>query len=318
MSKGTPNSLCEALQNRQNLGEWLEWLRDSGSEAAINTRRFLNYAVDCLTIGEKQKFLKKIKRNKKTSSSDQIFETIFELVAHQFFKQFEIQCDYEPKIDGKTPDLTCQISGIEYVIDVFVTYSPSKTVKNVGPGLISSLDTDKPDESRSKKIADKIEEKVKNYTVLKRPILLFIGLGDNNILSIDSIEQALYGIHISEYLEKHHFPKDFHFEKRRGRCLLSPGLEPMHKELSAVIVCDWFDTLNSHDRGKRLNSVVLHHFDPLQPLPPQVFSPFQDVCWKKTGERNWVPSTYSERNWVAKFTEANTFAFGRYTADEPW
>ena len=309
-----PHSFCEVLQNRQDLNEWLRWLRDGGSDAADSTQRFLDYAADCLTKGEKRKFLK----NVETSTSDQISERIFELIAHQFFRQFGIKCDYEPKIDGKTPDLTCEISGIEYVVDVFVTHSPSKTIKCIEPGLISSCDTDKPDESRAKKIADKIEEKLGSYIVLNRPVLLFVGLGDDRILSAGSVEQALYGIHISEFSESGIFPEDFCFDRRRGRCLLSPELKPMHRGLSAVIVCDWFDTLNKHDRGKRLNCVVLHHFDPLWSLPPRVFRPFQDVCWQKTGERGWVPSVHSERNWVAKFTEANTFAFGRYTADQPW
>ena len=50
---------------------------------------------------------------------------------------------------------------------------------------------------------------------------------------------------------------------------------PSHPNLSAVVACQWFDTLHRGNPGRRLHCVVLHHYSPHVLLPPGTFSRFQ-------------------------------------------
>lgn len=313
MSKSKPQSLQAVLSNRKDLAGWPKWLRDEQSEAAESAREFLAYCEQCLTLSEKKRWLKKIS----SVGSEQIRDKTFEIVAHQFFKQFGFECKYEPKIEGKTPDILCIINKKEYIVDTFMVSSPKKTLQDCGDGSGQSIDTDDPAESRSKKISDKISEKVENYKNLSNPILLVVGFKDSRILSYESVEQALYGVTCGEFSEDDAYPSRFCFERRLGRVLLSPCLTSQKRQLSAVLAIDWFFSENQTSRGYRFGCVVLHHFDPKDPLPNQIFAPFQEVCWKKVGQGAWALNLTGDRQMVAKFSN-NSFDFGRYSSDDPY
>jgi hypothetical protein len=93
------------------------------------------------------------------------------------------------------------------------------------------------------------------------------------------------------------------------------GVVP-HRNLAAVVACDWFDTLTRARSGKRLAARVLHHWSPLTPLPEGSFGPFPEVTWALPPPS--MPSRSGADNVVSRFAEDGTIEFGEYTSDNPW
>ena len=87
--------------------------------------------------------------------------------------------------------------------------------------------------------------------------------------------------------------------------------------LSAVIVCDWFDTLNNEARGKRLHCVVLHNWAGV-PLPVETFNGFPQVVWTETRQRVWHPNMTGAGNIVARFAEDDRLELKPYSPNAPW
>lgn len=303
-------SFTNVLKRCGHLSDWAKWVVIDQSVSAKSTREFLDYAFSCLPK-DKQNLLAKLISG--FSDPRQIDDRVYELVAHQILWQRDLSPEYDPNEGGKSPDLLISVNKQEFIVDVFVTNSPSKTIE--GP---FSKDTDVPGENRGQKIADRVRSKVGKYSSLGKPIILFVFLGDHRILDARSAEQALYGVKISEFSEGDVYPQSFLFERRLGRCLLSPDMQPDYQSLSALIVCDWFDTLNRREPGKRLNCIILHHFAAKKPLPPNTFSPFQEIGWVRVGENAWKPVIHGTKNIVARFGRNREFEYHEYSPDTPW
>src|SRR5947209_1785349 len=62
----------------------------------------------------------------------------------------------------------------------------------------------------------------------------------------------------------------------------------LYGNLSAVISCDWFDTLYKQDRGKRLHCFVYHNWN-CQQLPVAAFDPFSQIVWNQIEGNIWEP-----------------------------
>ncbi len=186
-----------------------------------------------------------------------------------------------------------------FIADVFVVHSPSKTVKDLGGGVGEARDTSVPSESRAKKICERVEEKAGKY---KTPLALFGFLGDHHAFGVSAFEQALYGHTVDELGPGEYLPDVGPAVVPIGGILLpNDGSSGRYRNLSALVVCDWFDTLNRSDPGRRLHCSALHHWDPRTALPESALSPFSQVVWEKTGACSWHPRRVGEGNMVMKF-----------------
>lgn len=145
-------------------------------------------------------------------------------------------------------------------------------------------------------------------------------LGDHNILDIESISEALLGV----YRNHDTFKIEDFKEMIRGRknkiglFLPNESGKAEYKNLSAVVACDWFDTLNKTDTGKRLYCLVYHHWDALFELPIQCFEKFCQMIWNKKSHEVWQTKYTTEINTVAKLPLSGGIEYNLYTPNNPW
>ncbi|MBI4447181.1 MAG: hypothetical protein HY645_14900 [Acidobacteria bacterium] len=206
-----------------------------------------------------------------------------------------------------------------FIADVIVVHSPKKTVEDFPDGTGAAWDTSNPSESRSKKIADLIGTKASKYRSLPYPLVVFGFLGDRRILSSTNFEQALFGRIPEEADPGGFFPGVGRAPILMGGLFLPDDNGAMpHQNLSAVIVLDWFDTLNRSDPGKRLHCVVLHHWDPRVQLPVTAFEPFPQITWERKGPHVWVPRYVSDGLMVVKFDRRDGLQFAPYSPNKAW
>jgi hypothetical protein len=281
--------------------------------AAKETREFLNTCFQGLQASKQSQVLKRIRRENDTANIDAV---IHEIVTNEILHRFNLTPDFCPTVNGLTPDIAVEIANHKFIVDVFVTHSPRGTVTSHGDGTGSACDKGE----RARKIGDTINGKATKYARTSLPLMLFVHLGDRDILSANDIQTALFGLTIGEITPGERF-QDTVAARKFGGVFLSnadDGGPPRNANLSAVVVCDWFDTLNRSSPGKRLHCVVLHHYRPDVPLPSGVFNPFQEVSWQPRGSTDWHPQIIGQADIVAKFTADRQLEFGSYTSYAPW
>lgn len=302
----------ELLKNDNIKSTWAWWVATNGGKAARETRDFLSMCFSNIDTQKKSSVIKKLGGDKSAVEA-----TLHELVAHELLRRLKLVPQFEPGVGRQTPDLSFRVEGRLFVADVFVTHSPSKTVKRFRDGTGEAYDSSEPGESRAKKIADTIQDKAGKYATIPQPLVLFAFLGDHNALDCWDGEQALFGRTVDEAGPGEYFPDVGRSPVPIGGILLPDdgGIMP-YRNLSAVVVCDWFDTLNRNDRGKRLYCSVLHHWDPCVPLPEEAFRCFAQVVWDQVTPGAYRPRYTAARNTVAKFVSSQGIRFGLYSP--PW
>ena len=265
----------ELLKNDKIKSTWTWWVATNAGTAAGEARDFLSMCCSNIDSQKEPAVIKKLH-----GDQSQVEATLYELVAHELLRRLKLAPQFEPSVGKQAPDLAFEIKGKLFVADVFVTHSPSKTVKDFADGTYDAYDSCEPSESRAKKIADTIHEKAGKYASISQPFILFTFLGDHYALDEGDVEQALFGCTVDEAGSAEHFPDAGRSPVPVGGVLLpdDDGTMP-YRNLSAVVVCDWFDTLNRDDRGKRLFCSVLHHWNPCVPLPVEAFGCFAQVVW---------------------------------------
>lgn len=154
---------------------------------------------------------------------------------------------------------------------------------------------------------------------LAMPLVVFVFLGDHRILSASDVERSLFGMTAFEVSLEDHFPKSVSRNRVPVGGLLLPDEygDYHHRNLSAVISCDWFDTLNPQDRGKRLHCLVLHNW-PGEALSVNAFRLFPQIIWDQTQPDVWKPQQTINANTVAKFTLDGGIECHGYTPNTPW
>src|SRR5262249_38781497 len=180
-------------------------------------------------------------------------------------------------------------------------------------------DTSKPNESRANKIAIALAQKAGKYKLLDLPLVVFVFLGDRRILSERDVERALFGMTAYEVSLEERFPKSVSHDRVLVGGLLLPDEDGLHRHhnLSAVVSCDWFYTLNRQDPGKRLHCVVLHNWNG-EALPIEAFRPFPQIIWNQSEPDVWTPEQTITANTVAKFTIDGRIECREYTPDTAW
>jgi len=278
--------LSEILKNSSGKSSWADWVATDKSYAARETREILNTSFLSLSPQKRSRLSRKIR----TGDAATIDATIHEIIAYELLRRLDLAPDFEPTLGSReTPDIGLEILRTSFIADVFVTHSPSSTVTDFGNGTGEAIDRGE----RAKKIRDRIDEKSTKYAKTGLPLILFVFLGDHYILNANHVERALFGQTIAEIEPGEPF-QDTVAAKRFGGVFLPDecGL-PGHPNLSAVVACDWFDTLNRQNPGRRLHCRIIHHWHPHVILPIGVFRPFPQVIWSRKefvhiGEWNMV------------------------------
>ena len=304
----------ELLKNDKIKSTWAWWVATDIGKAARETRDFLSMCFSNVDFQKKPAVIKKLHGDK-----SQVEATLHELVAHELLRRLKLAPQFEPPVGRQAPDLVFEFKGRLFVADVFVTHSPSKTVKYFSDGTMEAYDSSELGESRAKKIADTIQNKAGEYAEISQPLVLFAFLGDHYALDDGDVERALFGRTVDEAGPEEYFPDAGRSPIPVGGILLpdEDGIMP-YRNLSAVVVCDWFDTLNQNDRGKRLFCSVLHHWAPCVPLPVEAFGRFAQVVCDQVMPGAYKPRHTAARNTVAKFVSSQEMQFGLYSPNYPW
>lgn len=304
---------AELLNNEKIKGTWAWWVATNDRKAARETREFLSTCFSNINARKKPSVLKNLYGDR-----SQVEATLHELVAHELLRRLNLKPQFGPSVGRQTPDLAFEVKGRLFVADVFVTHSPSKTVKRFPNGTREIYDSSKPGENRAKKIMDTIQEKAGKYANIVHPLVLFVFVGDQNVNDWN-VEQALFGRTVDEAGPAEYFPDAGRSPIPIGGLLLpdDDGAMP-YRNLSAVVVCNWFDTLNRDDRGKRLHCSVLHHWKPQVRLPAEAFRNFVQVLWDQNPPGAFRPRRTAAWNIVAKFVSSEGMQFGPYSSDHPW
>jgi len=293
-----------ALGKAASKSSWIQWLVTSGK--AREPLDFLKMSYLNLTPDEQSRWIKRVS----SGEVDQVEATIYELVTVELLRRLQLAPKYEPSVQGKTPDIRFSFAGQEFLADVFVTHSPSKAVERIGPMWRMEDAGD-----RAWKIQVKLEAKLGRYGKLGLPLILFVFLGDHHLLGIRHVEQALFG----DYYTEGKFTKRDNRPSLYGLFLKKAvGLPPPPRNLSAVVACDWFDTLNRQDPGKRLSCLVVHYWDADRGLPVAAFGRFPQIVWSSKGPDTWRWEYTTEDPIVAKLPPAGGIEFEVYTASSPW
>ena len=303
-----------ALNKAATKSEWVSWLLNNNEAAARSTLEFLNSCFANIRGSKHRGIVKKLGGDR-----NEIEATLHELVAYELLRRLNLSPEFEPSIAGLKPDLSFEIEGKRFFGDVYLTHSPSKTIRDFSDGTGEAWDTSKPDESRANKIASELAKKAGRYKLLDLPLVVFVFLGDHRILSERDVERALFGMTAYEVSLEERFPKSVSRDRVLVGGLLLPDEDGLHRHqnLSAVVSCDWFYTLNRQDPGKRLHCLVLHNWNG-EALPIEAFRPFPQIIWNQSESDVWMPEQTITANTVAKFTIDGQIECREYTPDTAW
>ncbi len=140
---------------------------------------------------------------------------------------------------------------------------------------------------------------------------------DHRAFDTGDIEQALFGSTVDEALSATML-LPAHSRHPLGGALVPRDGKTPYRNLSAVVACDWFDTLDRANRGRRLHCLVLHHWAPLDPLPERTFAPFGQIVWHKTGAEAWRARHHGDARLIAKFPPGDSLELHPYSTGNPW
>jgi hypothetical protein len=320
--------LLKTLREKAQLSEWAEWVLGNPNSAARETRDFLEVCFASIAKNRQNKVLQSIR----LADEDATDSILHELVAHELLRRLRFEPDFGPKLrTNLTPDMMATVTNQQFIVDVFLSRNPSRTIRPFPiplpgrPKFQYTVDCG----DRAKKIRDRIREKHRKYARTGKPMILVVFLGDH-WMSVMDVQRAVYGEPLGSEWLREEFPKAI-MEFRKGLAdanttaappdgaMLPDELgRPGCPKVSAVLACDWFDTLNRSQPGKRMSSLVLHHWSPDVPIPAGGFGQFAEVAWtlKPSGAHGY--NIIKSLNTVARFTGADELEFGDYSGSEPW
>ncbi len=276
---------------------------------AVETRAFLDRALGHLPSATHNRVAKRLQR----ADPAGIDAVIHELVAFETCRILGLSPTFEPDAGGQQPDLSIQIDGMTFWSDVLITYRPTRTLRR-----FQGLDGHEDAGQAAKKIGDAISTKAAKYERLKAPLIVFVMFGQYNV-GLPDLETALYGSCIDEVSLQGVSSRRCHEDWHKHGILCTPSVDAMCPSLSAVISCDWFDTLNASARGRRLHCVAYHHWRPRFSLRRGAFAPFCDLCWQfdEAGQR-FRPYVSGDSNIVMSTTSDDPPRFAPYSTEAPW
>jgi len=134
-----------------------------------------------------------------------------------------------------------------------------------------------------------------------------------------NIVEAFYGASLDDGNLADNYPNSLaSLRTSSGLTLPDEYGVPRHRNLSAVLACDWFDTMKKSRRGKRLHCLLLKHWNGEVDVPAHSFEPFPAVEWQEDAHGSWKWGLTKPYNLVARFNEQDSFETALYTSDCPW
>jgi len=298
--------LKEVLANCRVSG-WARSLAIGPDLDAQETLMFLDRAFDHLPHAAQRRALRRLNQ----ADRDGVEAILHELLIFEVCYGFHVAPEYEPDLQNQRPDLALTVAGQTYLADVFLTNRPLRTMRRIA-GLSGYRDRGE----AAKKIADRISEKAVRYRTFEAPLILFVVLMHHNVHT-DDLEAAIYGDTVNELCSSGGLTTQCHEGWHHHGAFCPPGPNAPHREISAVIACDWFDTLERRRPGRRLHCVVYHHWWPSVVLPVGSFGRFQDVFWPRSESGLFIPNINGPRNFVMSTTSCQP-EWAPYSASQPW
>lgn len=295
--------LLEALRSAET-SDWLRWVLQADCEYARRARDFYSTSFANIKANKQSSLLRRLAG----SDEKNVAAVLAELDCHELLRRLNLAPDFEPSICGQTPDLSFK-SGIEFIADVFLTYSPEKTLRDFG-NKGEAWDANKPGENRGKKIGDDLAKKASKYEDIQKPLVVFVVLADHRILSNRDVERALFGMTIPEVSHYPRYPNGVWEERPSLTGILLPdcsGVEH-YNNLSAVVCCQWFDSQDEHDPDRLLSAYVLHSWRGTA-LPQDTFSRFGQVIWQSPRDKVWHPCCVGRGDIGAKFLAGGAMTY---------
>ncbi len=308
MANNIERRLPGAVLAANDLSAWAKWLVTSTKAVAQETLLFLDRGLAHLQPATQRRTINRLR----AADSSGVDAILHELLLFETCRQFGLQPRFEPWIGTQNPDLLLRIDDREYIGDVFVTNRPQKTLLVESNRVQGFQDRGE----AAKKIADKIAEKASAYRNTGLPLILFVVFSGHDVETRD-LETALYGASVAEMMSTGGLAIDCHQDWHCHGTFCPPGEEARHRNLSAVVGCDWFDTLAKGRPGRRLHGVVYHHWQPQSGLPLGSIGRFPEISWLQNNSGNYVPFMTGIPHLVMS-TTSHEPEWAPYTADDPW
>jgi len=300
---------AEIPEGQASLRRRLAWWALADEPAAADTRQFLDACWDGVPETGRNRLRARIENGDEREAE----AAISELVTHEYLRRLGRTVEWAPKVGVLTPDLAIVTDGQRYLLDVYIRHNPSRTVVEVGPDYVATCDSGE----RAQELAQVITTKARKYARTGLPLLLAVFLGDHWIRAVNA-EEALYGSRLEDIGFLAQSVNDLAESDRINSVFFSETIGvTRNPNLSAVVIFDWFDTLNQENPGKRLGGEILHHWQPTVRLPTGTFGAFPEVVWDRDESGLWQPAVLG-RMQVAKFLPDGRLEFREYTVDKPW
>lgn len=303
--------------------------------ASEDIRFFLDQAFSSLQQREKDRFIKTLVSvnaaggeplEQSPEEPSAVDDAIHELVAFELLRRLGLQPEFHPTVGNKTPDLRFFSGGTCFTGDVYTGRAPKRSIgpwlEEDGPqGKIEwreSVDGPERGLNRSAKIEQALREKAVKYREIG-PLVLFVFYSRHEI-EHSHVEQALFGLPLRDLDGSERYPHQLpRIPRLAGLLLPDEGtIEPKHTGLSAVVGCDWFDTLDRSARGRRMHCRVFHHFEATSPLPHSAFGDVSQIIWQQDGSGGFVPKSVGIENLTIKFERDGSMRLAPYSSSLPF
>ena len=166
--------LLGVLRRNQRLSAWANWVVADPRPAAQEIRGFLETCFANIASNRKKKFLHRIG----SADADGVDSALHEMVAQELLRRFHLQPEFDPKLsDGLTPDMIAKVANQQFIVDVFLTRNPSRTIKPLDftlSGLSQNAQYTVDSGERAKKIRDTIVGKHSKYSRTGKPMILVV------------------------------------------------------------------------------------------------------------------------------------------------
>ena len=289
-------TLRNSLEKARYQTEWMTYLHKG---EIVESQAELAFFETCLAhlSEEKQKAVyQEIEKSDRTQAESKLYELlVYELYYRLCFCP-EFQPVYKYNGNRLTPDLAFVKGEQIFLCDVFSIQSPTKQVEKSHDENGRSLNGG----HRARNVTDRIEQKIRQYRVLPYPLVLCVFLRDRYSFGLRNVEESVLGFTSCEIQRMDNYPREYpRGQRREGVFLPTAHGEWGSPNLSAVVYCDWYWTLQEpHER--RMFCYVMHHWNPKVPLPLDVFENFVQLTWKEHNG-NYSPVFSKPSNVVAKF-----------------
>jgi hypothetical protein len=274
---------------------WVRWLLGT-DRRANRTRGFLEASFSHLEPDEQSRWTKHMKGDEAS-----IVSAIHELVSVELLRRLRLRPRYEPKGFGRKPDISFAHSGQGFWAEVYTTQSPQEDVIKMS--------------RRAENLEGRLASKAKDYEQFDKPLVLIVFRSDHYAPSLANVEEALFG----PYWAQRRFTKRdlTRLPPVSGLYLRKIQDTPYPRNLSAVMACHWFDSVDPTDSARLLECIVIHNWDHCTTkLPTAAFGDLPQALWLESGPDIWEWEYMNSGTCVTEFPLEGGLVSRSYSVDE--